>query len=340
MTNTAELHDYPSPEALLSADQALRGRVIDTPLLSVPSLAEITGASSVRVKLEIFQQTGSFKFRGALWRCLQLNHDEREAGVVAYSSGNFAQGLAAAAQSLGIPCTIVMPIDAPETKRTKTERYGAKVVLTEHGDHPREKIASECAVKIAREQKMTLLHPFDDPYIVAGHASLAYEVGRYLMATGESLPDDVLCCVGGGGLIAGLALGFSDMGDSTFVIPVEPIGFDGMGQSLQAGERLTVAGDKATICDALQATAPGIIPFAAMRQCKYEQGISVSDSEVRTAMKVAADLLRIVLEPSGAAPLAALLGASNRFAGRNVLLIASGGNIDPSYFARYLGEAA
>jgi threonine dehydratase len=166
----------PTLKDVEAAAAALKGIAISTPLVQLSALEDLTGATSVHVKLESMQRTGSFKFRGAYWRCLQLSAEERERGVVAYSSGNFAQGLAAAAQILGVPCTIVMPVDAPEVKRRKTQGFGATVVLTDHGERPREEVAAETAVQIAKDDGKTLLHPFDDISIVAGHASLAIEV--------------------------------------------------------------------------------------------------------------------------------------------------------------------
>ncbi len=322
----------------------LRGRVIDTPLVDAPQFAELVGARSVRVKLETFQNTGSFKFRGALRRCMALTDDERRRGVVAYSSGNFAQGLAAAALSLEVPCTIVMPIDAPDVKRERTESSGARVVLTEHGCEPREKVAGERAVHIAEEEGLTLLHPFDDPLIVAGHASLAYEVGRACYARGWPLPTEILCCAGGGGLIAGLALGFADLGGdvdgspASQVVPVEPYGFDALGQSLRAGRRMTVTGGLPTICDALQAPAPGITPLAALQSVGARDPITVADKDVRRALRLGLELLGVALEPSGAVPLAGLITASERWTGRDVLLIASGRNVTAETFAMFVSD--
>ena len=330
----------PSASDIQAASAALRGVVVETPLVSAPALAEATGAASVLVKLETFQKTGSFKFRGAYWRCTQLSEAERAAGVVAYSSGNFAQGLAAAAQALGVPATIVMPIDAPETKRRKTEAFGAKIVQTEHGDRPREEVASETAKAIARDDGMTLLHPFDDPGIIAGHSSIAAEVAAACEAQGSPLPGKVVTCVGGGGLLAGLAVGFNALSPDIQVVPVEPVGYDSFGQSVRAGEIVTLAGGAPTICDALQATAPGRAPFACAQAVGVGEPIAVSDEEVRAAMRLAFETLKIVTEPSGAVPLAAVLQQAARFKGQTVLVMASGANIAPERFWECVGASA
>jgi len=339
MNSQGSVVAIPTPDDLRQADQALRGRVIDTPLVDTPQLAERVGARSVRIKIEAFQRTGSFKFRGALWRCMALSDAERRRGVVAYSSGNFAQGLAAACQLLDVPSTIVMPIDAPAIKQQRTEGLGARVVLTDHGAEPREAVAGKRAVQ---EQASVLLHPFDDPAIVTGHASAAYEVGRACQASGAPLPDDVLCCVGGGGLIAGLALGFADLSGGAEnvagirVVPVEPAGFDAVGQSLRLGERTTVTGGIPTICDALQAPAPGVVPFAVLRSVGTREPIAVTDDAVRDAMRDAVELLGLALEPSGAVPLAGLLSEPDRWTNRDVLIIASGRNTTAEAFTKHL----
>jgi threonine dehydratase len=331
----------PSVADLRDADTALRRRVVETPLVDAPQLAKLAGARRVRVKLETQQLTGSFKFRGAMWRCMNLSEEERKRGVVAYSSGNFAQGLAAAAQSLGVPCTIVMPIDAPAVKRERTKEFGARVVLTDHGKAPREEVAGKRAVRIANEDGLVLLHPFDDPFIVAGHASMAYEIGRVCKARNERLAEDVLCCVGGGGLIAGLALGLADLSDgldadsASRVVPVEPQVYDALRQSLRAGRRVTVTGGSPSICDALQAPAPGKIPFAALMSVGTREAVTVTDEDVRLAMRTAIEALGIVLEPSGAVPLAAFICHPARWKDRDVVIIASGRNITAATLAGY-----
>ncbi|MCO6048598.1 threonine/serine dehydratase [Mesorhizobium sp. RP14(2022)] len=308
-----------------------------TPLLRSPALAAETGAAAVFVKPESLQWTGSFKIRGAYWRLCCLSPEEAKRGVVAYSSGNFAQGLAAAGQRLGIPVTIVMPIDAPEAKRAATQGYGAKVISTDHGTRAREEVAAERACAIAEDEGLVLLHPFDDPEIVAGQAGVGLEALDQLEALGAK-PDLLFCSVGGGGLIGGVSLAFHYRSPQTQLIAVEPERFDGMGQSLRAGERVTVPLEEKSICDGLMARRPGEAPFAAVTQTNLS-GLTVSDAQVRSAMRFAADRLKLVLEPSGAATTAALLSGKLDVAGKTVVLIATGGNIALSDFMGFIADA-
>ncbi len=324
----------PSLAELRAAYAATRAATEETPLLSVPALAALSGAERVYVKPESLQWSGSFKVRGAYWRLLQLGPEARARGVVAYSSGNFAQGLAAAGQRLGVPVTIVMPADAPAAKRAATADYGAEIVLSEHGDRPREEVAAALAREIAEARGLTLLHPFDDPAIVAGQAGAGLEAIAQLARRSEAV-DLVLACVGGGGLIGGVALAFHHLAPTAEVIAVEPEGYDGMGASLAAGARMRVASGRATICDALQATMPGAAPFAAARAAGV-RGVTVADAEVRAAMRLAFERLKLVLEPSGAVALAGLLAGRPPAAGRRVLVYLTGGNVSLEAFLGHL----
>ena len=309
----------------------------ETPLIESAALAKFTGAARVFVKPESLQWAGSFKVRGAYWRLKQLGPAEARRGVVAYSSGNFAQGLAAAGEALGIPVTIVMPIDAPAAKRDATAAYGARVVITDHGARPREEVAAEKARRIAEEEGLTLLHPFDDPEIVAGQAGAGLEALRQLDAKGAAV-DVLFCAVGGGGLIGGVALAFHYLSPATEIIAVEPAGFDGMGHSLAHGEIETMPLAPNSICDGLMARRPGVAPFAALRTAGA-RGLAVTDASVRTAMKIAFERMKLVLEPSGAASLAALLGGGVDVAGKKVLVIATGGNVSLADFMRHVADA-
>lgn len=322
--------DLPGPDELAAAYAETRKASRVTPLLDAPGLAAQIGAAGLWVKAENLQRAGSFKLRGAWWRLACLSAAEKARGVVAYSSGNFAQGLAAAGREMGVPVTIVMPVDAPEIKRRATEGFGARVVLSEHGDRPREEVASALAQKIATDQGLVLLHPFDDPRIVAGQAGAALEAMEQL----GGAPDVVLCPVGGGGLIGGVALAVRAANPSAEIWAVEPVGYDGMGRSLAEGARLKVDGG-ATLCDALQATMPGAAPFAAA-QAAGVKGLTVSDAEVRQALRVAFETLKLVLEPSGAVALAAVLAGKVQVTGRTVLVFATGGNILFDRFAEIL----
>ncbi|HEV7252508.1 MAG TPA: pyridoxal-phosphate dependent enzyme [Mesorhizobium sp.] len=303
-----------------------------TPLLPSAALAKETGAAQVFVKAESLQWGGSFKVRGAYWRLTRLSPEERRQGVVAYSSGNFAQGLAAAGQALGVPVTIVMPVDAPAAKREATKSYGARVVLTEHGERAREEVASARAKEIAAEEGLALLHPFDDPEIVAGQAGAGLEALEQLAARGAAA-DLLLCPVGGGGLLGGVALAFHHISPQTELVAVEPEGFDGMGRSLAGGGIETVPLGGKSLCDGLMARRPGEAPFAAVTEAGV-RGVVVSDAAVRRAMRLAAEKLKLVLEPSGAAGLAALLEARVEAAGKTALVIATGGNIALPDFSR------
>jgi threonine dehydratase len=308
-----------------------------TPLLNSPALARETGAKRVFVKPESLQWAGSFKVRGAYWRLKQLSADEGRRGVVAYSSGNFAQGLAAAGEALGIPVTIVMPIDAPAAKREATAAFGATVVLTDHGERAREEVASERARQISAEQNIVLLHPFDDPEIVAGQAGVGLEALDQLGARGETA-DVVFCPVGGGGLIGGVALAFHYLSPRTQLYAVEPQGFNGMGTSVAGGEIVTMPLGSKSICDGLMARRPGVAPFAAVGNLGL-LGLSVQDDEVRRAMKFAAERLKLVLEPSGAASLAALREGGVDVRGKTVVVVASGGNVSLDDFLKHIADA-
>lgn len=310
----------------------------ETPLLRSAALAELTGAAAVFVKPESLQWTGSFKARGAYWRLACLSPEERWRGVVAYSSGNFAQGLAAAGQRLGIPVTIVMPIDAPAAKRDATAGYGARVVVTDHGARAREEVASERSRAISAEEGLVLLHPFDDPEIVAGQAGVGMEAVEQLEAHGAKA-DAVFCGVGGGGLIAGVALAFHYLSPDSQVYGVEPERFDGMGRSLDTGEALTVPlTTPPSICDGMMSRRPGAAPFAAVTRTTL-QGLTVPDEAVRRAMRLAFEKLKLVLEPSGAAPLAALLEGGVDVSAKTVLVVATGGNVSLADFMRHVGNA-
>lgn len=308
-----------------------------TPLLESAALARETGAARVFIKPESLQWAGSFKVRGAYWRLKRLSVGEAKKGVVAYSSGNFAQGLAAAGQALGIPVTIVMPIDAPAAKRDATAGYGARVVLTDHGERAREEVAAAKAREIAETENLTLLHPFDDPEIVAGQAGAGLEALEQLDAKGAKA-DLLFCSVGGGGLIGGVSLAFHYLSPATEIIGVEPEGFNGMGSSLAHGAIETMPIGPKSICDGLMSRRPGDAPFAAVRTAGV-RGITVDDQSVRSAMRIAFERMKLVLEPSGAASLAALLGGKVDVADRTVLVVATGGNVSLADFMAHMNHA-
>jgi threonine dehydratase len=311
----------------------------ETPLLTSPALDEIA-SRRLFVKAESLQHTGSFKLRGAFYRLKQLQAAQHQNGVVAFSSGNFAQGLARAGQLLGVPVTIVMPPLVPQLKIAGTQRYGARVVIAEADGRPREVIAAELAAQLAASEKLTLLHPFDDSDVVLGHSSLGTELLQQLEAIGEDQPlDTLLVPAGGGGLAAGVALAFHAQGSTTRLIAVEPAGYDDLARSLAAGERHRNGAPSPTLCDALQANSPGAVPFAILQRT-LSGALNVTDEEVRFAMRAAVESLKLVLEPSGASALAAALAAKARGLdlGQRVGVICSGGNIAAEEFARVLSD--
>ena len=324
----------PDLDQLKKAYEVTRDATQTTPLLESAALARETNASRVFVKPESLQWAGSFKIRGAYWRLTQLSQDEARRGVVAFSSGNFAQGLAAAGQALGVPVTIVMPIDAPEAKREATSGFGAEVVLSDHGERGREDAAAALAARLATERGLTLLHPFDDIEVVTGQAGAGLEAISQLEQA-RAAADIVLCPVGGGGLIGGVALAFHNLLPKTQIIGVEPEAYAGMGASIDRGEIAIMPVGPKSICDGLMARAPGNAPFEAVKQAGVT-GLSVSDKSVRHAMRFAFEKLKLVLEPSGAAGIAALLDKSVDVEGKTVLVIATGGNVS---LADFVGHA-
>jgi threonine dehydratase len=312
-------------KALLEhAWRTVRGAVRWTPLLHSDYIDSVVGAR-VFLKAESLQIGGSFKMRGACFRVSCLSDEQRSRGVVAFSSGNFAQALALAGRRAGVPVTIVMPGDAPQRKIELTRRAGATVVLTEHGARNREEVASERARALAAEHEYALLHPFDDPLVVAGQSTLMREV--LVDARRSRLRiDAVLCPVGGGGLIAGTALAEQHFGQGAEVIAVEPDACDDMRRSLISHRRERNVGTPQTICDAMQAVSPGAVPFEAAEHL-ISRGIAVDDGAVRRAMRIAFEEFKIVLEPSGAIALAAALERRDEFTGRTLVLLCCGGSV-------------
>lgn len=299
---------------------------VETPAIES---ADLNGRSGGRVllKLEMLQRTGSFKFRGAMNRLLLIPVAERGRGVVAFSSGNHAQGVAAAAALLGIPATIVMPADAPAAKIAGTRALGAEIVSYDRMKDDREAIAAEiCATRGA-----TLVKPFDDPGVVAGQGTVGLELARQAAARGLALVR-VLAPCSGGGLTSGIALALSEASPGTAVSSVEPDRFDGMRRSLAAGNRTAAPGGALSIADALMAPVPGEIPFAIARK-HMREGFAVSDDDLARAVSYAARHLKLVVEPGGAAALAALLCGKVDARGGAVGLVLSGGNCDPETLA-------
>jgi threonine dehydratase len=319
----------PGFDDIAAAARRLEGHVVLTPLLESPAINARLGGRLL-VKAEPLQRTGSFKFRGAFNALSQLAPQQRRAGVVAYSSGNHAQGVAAAAQSLGIRATIVMPADAPAIKIANTRSWGAEVVLYDRLAESREAIAR----RIALERGAAIVPPFDDAQVMAGQGTAGLEMAQQAKALGIRLEAVVVPC-GGGGLTAGCALALRALCPGIAVHTAEPRGFDDTRRSLLAGERVANEPGASSICDALQAPMPGKLTFEINRR-HVASGFAVSDDEVLDAMATAFAELKLVLEPGGAAALAAVLSGKLDTRGRAVAVVASGGNVDAATFARAL----
>ena len=320
----------PTADDVFAAAARLKGHAVRTPVLRSAALDARAGRT-VLLKCETFQHGGSFKFRGAYNRLSQLNAEERARGVVAYSSGNHAQGVALAARALGVAATIVMPADAPAIKLARTRDYGAMVVTYDRFGESREAIAAE----IAERNGATLVPPFDDPDIVAGQGTCGVEFVEQAREAGVPL-ETVLTAASGGGLAAGLALAFGALSTATRLYTVEPEHFDDHRRSLEAGARLSNAPGAASMCDALMSPSPGAIPFAVNLQ-RLAGGLVVTEAEVARAVAYAFFELKLVVEPGGAVALAALL-AGKAPGAEGLGLVLSGGNIDPEVLERCLKE--
>lgn len=308
----------PNRKGVLAAAQSIAAILPPTPLLPIA----ING-TRCWVKAESLQPIGAFKIRGAWWRLSNLSEDERAAGVIAVSSGNHAQGVAWAAKRLGINAMIVMPRDAPQVKLAATRALGAEVVLYDRPGEDRDDVAA----RLLEERGGTLVHAFGDPWVIEGQGSAGVEITEQLGAQ----PSRIIACCGGGGLAAGLALACPD----SAIVPVEPVGWDMVGQSIAVGRIVSAAEDApATICDALQPTATKPINLDVLAG-RAETGVTVTDAEVRDAQRWAFANMQLVLEPGGAAALAAALAGKVELDANSVIML-TGGNVDAVQFARTL----
>ncbi|MBL8702553.1 MAG: threonine/serine dehydratase [Alphaproteobacteria bacterium] len=319
----------PDFAAVEDAAKRIAGLAVVTPLLEAPLLNATLGCRLL-VKAEPLQRTGSFKFRGAYNRISRLTADERKRGVVAFSSGNHAQGVAAAAQLVGTPAVIVMPSDAPAIKVANTRAYGAEVVAYDRWRESREEIGA----RLTAERGAVLVPPYDDVHVIAGQGTVGLEVAQQAAAQGITL-DAVLACASGGGLIAGIALAMERLSPRTEVFVCEPAGFDDHARSLAGGSRVANAPGASSICDALLATTPGDITFPINNRL-LRGGLVASDDEVLRAMAVAFRDLKLVVEPGGAVGLAAVLAGKLPVRGRTIAVVCSGGNVDPATYGRAL----
>ncbi len=313
---------------LEAAEARLRGHVRVTPLLHAPLLDQIAGRR-VFVKAECLQLTGSFKARGGWAAVSALSAQTRAKGVIGYSSGNHAQGVAYAAARHDSPCVILMPSDAPQVKIANTRAYGAEVVLYDRATEDRDAIGGDIAAK----RGLTLIRPYDDAEVIAGQGTVGLEIAAQAAQAGVDSADVLVCC-GGGGLASGIALALQARAPDFRVRTAEPAGFDDMARSLSAGERLRNAAVAGSICDAILTPTPGELTFPILSRLAGP-GLVITDDQALRAVALAFTHLRIVLEPGGAAALAAALFAPDL--PDTVICVATGGNVDPAMFARALG---
>jgi threonine dehydratase len=311
------------------AARRIEGFAVLTPVIESPKLNAITGGR-VLIKAECLQRTGSFKFRGAWNMISKLDAKKAKGGVVAYSSGNHAQGVAAAAQIKGLPALIVMPADTPLIKQENTKSYGAEVVTYDRATQSREAIAA----RYVKERHAVMVPPFEHADIIAGQGTAGLELAEEASARGVAL-DEVLVCCSGGGLTAGVALAMEALQPQARVHSVEPAGFDDYARSLSSGAIEKNPRLSGSICDALMSPSPGEMTFAINSRLLGE-GLAVTDAEAAAAVRFAFEVLKLVLEPGGAVALAAVLSGKIETQGKAIGVIASGGNCDPDLYARIL----
>ncbi|MGQ3041097.1 MAG: threonine ammonia-lyase [Brevundimonas sp.] len=321
MTHTASF------AGVQDAARQIGGAAVRTPLLESPALNERLGGR-VLLKAETMQVAGAFKFRGAWNRISRLTEAEKVRGVVAYSSGNHAQAVAAAARRMGTSAIIVMPADSPKVKVEGVIAFGGEVRMYDRYTESREAIGEE----IAATRGSVLVRPFDDPFVIEGQGTVGLEI---IEQAGDTKIDQLLCGASGGGLIAGINLSMAALSPDTPVIGVEPEAYDDTLLSLAAGERLTHAPvERPSICDALMTDRPGELTFPINR--RLERVVTVSDAEVAEAVRYAFRTLKLVVEPGGAVSLAALLAGKVEGKGRTTAVVLSGGNIDPTLFSEII----
>ena len=322
---------HPTFGDILAARRRLGTLACRTPLIEHPALNALAGGR-VLLKAENLQRVGAFKFRGAYNKVAQVDKATFPGGVVACSSGNHAQGVAAAATLMGFKSVIVMPADAPRLKIARTRAFGAEVVAYDRVKEDRDAIARElCASRAA-----AFVHPFDDPDVIAGQGTAGLEMMEQAEAMG-AVPDIVLVGASGGGLISGVSIAVKEKSPATAIYSVEPAGFDDLARSLKGGARERNARLSGSICDALLAVTPGELTFEVAKR-NLAGGLSVTDDEAKAAVRYAFEELKLVLEPGGAVSLAAILAGKLSFGGKTVAAVLSGGNIDPTLFAQIIQE--
>ena len=313
------------------AARQIAGHAVRTPLIESPALNAHIGGR-VLLKADNLQLAGAFKFRGAYNRISRLTDEEKTRGVVAYSSGNHAQAVAAAARMVGTSAIIVMPADSPTVKVEGVRSFGGEVRMYDRYTESREAIGEE----IAASKGSVLVRPFDDPFIIEGQGTLGLEIMDQAKALGAVPLDQLVCGASGGGLIAGVNLAMAALAPHTPVIGVEPKYYNDTQLSLAAGERLTHAPAPGTICDALMTDRPGELTFPINR--RLDRIETVSDAEVAEAVRYAFRVLKLVVEPGGAVSLAALLAGKVQGRDRTTAVVLSGGNVDPSLFSTIIED--
>lgn len=316
-------------DMIRAAALRIKGHARRTPILTSPFLDEIAGRR-VFVKAECLQHTGSFKFRGGWSAVSALTDNALKTGVIAFSSGNHAQGVALAAREHGAPAVIVMPSDAPAVKIANTRALGAKVVLYDRETEDRDEIGE----RLSAEHGLTLIKPYDEPLVIAGQGTTGLEIAEDMNALGIADADVMVCC-GGGGLTSGIALALAADAPSLRVRPAEPEEFDDVTRSLISGKIESNVRRGGSLCDAIITPQPGNLTFPIMQK-HCGPGVVVSEDECMRAVALAFDRLRIVVEPGGAAALAAALFHPDEFTGDAVIAVATGGNVDAPVFAKAL----
>lgn len=311
------------------AARRIAGEAVRTPLLENDALNERLGGR-VLIKPECLQRTGSFKFRGAYNRLSRIAPEAREKGVVAFSSGNHAQGVALAARLLGIPATIVMPSDAPKIKSNGVRRLGGKVVEFNRETEDREAVSAEIVARTGA----TLVPSYDDPYIIAGQGTAGLEAAQDLQERGI-VPDQFVCCAGGGGLIAGCGLAMKHFFPDCDLLAAEPEGFDDHRRSLMAGERVANARKTGSLQDAIITQIPGKLTFQ-LNQAQLSGAVTASDDDTLDAIAFIWKHLKLVAEPGGATAFASLLNGQADTRGRTTIVLITGGNVDPDVFKQAL----
>jgi threonine dehydratase len=329
----ASTERLPAIDDIQAAAQRLKGVALRTPLLESERLNDRAGVR-ILLKCETFQPIGAFKIRGAWNLMSQLSEDERARGAVAFSSGNHAQAVAWSGRRLGMRTTIVMPADAPPVKIKNTRALGAEIVLYDRVAEDREAIAA----KIVDQTGASIVPPFDHPDIIAGQGTVGLEITEQCAELGV-VPDSMFVPCSGGGLIAGCAIALKHAHPGMQIYAAEPDKFDDTAKSLLAGTRVAVPAGSTSICDALLTPTPGVLTFAINRKV-LAGSLMVTDQDVRNAMYIAFSDARLVVEPGGAAGLAAALGVSAQYTGRTICVVLSGGNADPALFADILRSGA